>query len=86
MHRLGALAPNDCRLADIVDLGVGADEKEAYAFALLGFLTVHGLPATVPSCTGAAGPSLLGSITPGASPLRLPEPASRPPTRLVITP
>ena len=86
MQRLGALAPHGCRLAGILDLGVGSDEKEAYAFALLGFLTVHGVPATVPSCTGAAGPSLLGSITPGGSPLRLPEPASRRPTRLVIDP
>ena len=85
MQRLGALAPNGCRLGDIRDLGVDTDDKEAYAFALLGFLTVNGLPATVPSCTGAAEPSLLGTITPGASPLRLPEPAPRPPTRLVIS-
>jgi len=29
-------------------------------------LTLHGEAATIPSCTGAAHPSLLGSITPGA--------------------
>jgi anhydro-N-acetylmuramic acid kinase len=38
-------------------------------------LTWHGLPANVPSATGAAGPRPLGSITPGRWPLRLPEPA-----------
>jgi anhydro-N-acetylmuramic acid kinase len=86
MQRLAATAPSGCRLAGIAELGVGPDEKEAYAFTLLGFLTVNGLHATVPSCTGAAAPSLLGSITPGASPLRLPEPAERAPTRLVIAP
>jgi len=46
-------------------LGIGSDEKEAYAFALLGFLTMNSIPATVPSCTGAFKASLLGSLTPG---------------------
>lgn len=55
-------------------LGLPAQAKEAYAFALLGFLSWHGLPGTVPSCTGARGSRVLGSITPGAMPLRLPEP------------
>jgi anhydro-N-acetylmuramic acid kinase len=86
MQRLAAAAPSGCRLADISELGVGPDEKEAYAFTLLGFLTVNGLPGTVASCTGAVGPSLLGSITPGALPLRLPEPALRPPARLLVAP
>jgi anhydro-N-acetylmuramic acid kinase len=84
MQRLADLAPAGCRLRSTAELGVGADEKEAYAFALLGFLTVHGVAGTVPSCTGADGPSVLGSITPGASPLHLPEPAQQAATRLVI--
>ena len=46
-------------------LGVPADAKEAVAFALLGWLTAHGLPGTVAECTGAAGPRVLGSLTPG---------------------
>jgi anhydro-N-acetylmuramic acid kinase len=46
-------------------LGLPAQDKEAYAFALLGFLTVHGLPGTLARCTGAAHASVLGSITPG---------------------
>ena len=85
MQRLAAAAPSGCRLAGVAELGVGPDEKEAYAFTLLGFLTVNGLHATVPSCTGATAASQLGTITPGASPLRLPEPAPHPPTRLVIS-
>jgi anhydro-N-acetylmuramic acid kinase len=66
------------------DAGVPAEAKEAYLFALLGFLTWHGVPATVPSCTGAHRPSLLGSVTPGAAPLRPPAPPSVTPTRLRI--
>lgn len=57
------------------DLGLPSAAKEAYAFAVLGFLTVHGLTGTVPACTGARRPSILGSITPGCRGLRLPEPA-----------
>jgi anhydro-N-acetylmuramic acid kinase len=72
------------RLAMIDELGVPAHAKEAYAFALIGYLTAHGLPGTVPSCTGASGARLLGTLTPGRGPLRLPEPYSTAPARLVI--
>ena len=64
--------------------GIPPSSKEAYAFALMGFLTMHGLPANVPSCTGAGSPVVLGSITPGSSPLELPPPAARAPNRLRI--
>ncbi|MFJ4526613.1 anhydro-N-acetylmuramic acid kinase [Streptomyces sp. NPDC088810] len=64
------------------DLGLPSDAKEALAFAVLGFLTVHGLPGTHPSATGASRATLLGSITPGLAPLRLPEPVAQPPRRL----
>lgn len=59
-------------------LGVGADEKEAALMALLGWLTWHGIPASVPSATGATGPRILGALTPGAGPLRMPEPRPAP--------
>jgi anhydro-N-acetylmuramic acid kinase len=52
---------------------------------LLGFLTWHGIPANVPSATGARGPRLLGSITPGSGALRLPEPTTTTVTRLRVT-
>ncbi len=38
--------------------------KEAVAFALLGYLTVHGQPGNLPAATGASGPRVLGMITP----------------------
>ncbi|CAL9341002.1 anhydro-N-acetylmuramic acid kinase [Streptomyces sp. enrichment culture] len=66
-------------------LGLPSDAKEALAFALLGFLTVNGLPGAIPSGTGARRAALLGSITPGREPLRLPEPAGRPPRVLRVT-
>ncbi|MHC3471416.1 anhydro-N-acetylmuramic acid kinase [Streptomyces sp. 7R007] len=65
-------------------LGLPADAKEAYAFAVLGFSTWHGLPGTEPASTGARHASVLGSITPGRGPLRLPEPVTTPPARLVV--
>jgi anhydro-N-acetylmuramic acid kinase len=71
-------------LATTDELGVPSDYKEAYAFALLGWLSWHGLPGSLPSCTGASGPRVLGSIVPGAEPLRMPEPAPATPRRLVI--
>ncbi|ARF59146.1 anhydro-N-acetylmuramic acid kinase [Streptomyces gilvosporeus] len=67
------------------DLGLPSEAKEALAFTILGFLTFHGLPGTLPSSTGARHATLLGSITPGRSPLRLPQPAPRPPRGLRIT-
>jgi anhydro-N-acetylmuramic acid kinase len=42
------------RLRKIEDWGIPSGAKEAYAFALMGFLSVHGLPSNVPACTGRA--------------------------------
>ena len=39
------------------------DAKEAVAFALLGYLTLHGQPGNIPSATGARGPRVLGAIS-----------------------
>lgn len=66
-------------------LGAPADLKEAIAFALIGWQTLHGLPASVPSCTGAASARLLGTVVPGAGPLRLPVPVGVAPTRLRLS-
>jgi anhydro-N-acetylmuramic acid kinase len=70
------------RLRSIAELGVDPDAKEAYAFALLGWLSWHGLPGALPTVTGATRPAVLGSITPGAAPLRLPDPLPATPGRL----
>ncbi|MFE9987012.1 anhydro-N-acetylmuramic acid kinase [Streptomyces sp. NPDC005381] len=66
------------------ELGLPSAAKEAYAFAVLGFLTLHGLAGTEPASTGARHPSVLGSLTPGRDGLRLPPPAERTPVRLVL--
>ena len=66
-------------------LGVPSGEKEAVAFAVLGWATAHGLPGNVPSCTGASGPRVLGSVTPPPSgPWRPPAPMTRWPETLEI--
>jgi anhydro-N-acetylmuramic acid kinase len=81
----GALGSVPVRTSD--ELGLPSAAKEAYAFAVLGFLTVHGLHGTVPSCTGADHPSVLGSLTPGRHSLRLPTPPAVSPQRLrVVSP
>ncbi|MBT2507890.1 anhydro-N-acetylmuramic acid kinase [Streptomyces sp. ISL-98] len=66
------------------ELGLPSAAKEAYAFAVLGWLTAHGLPGTVPSCSGARHPSILGSVTPGGRGLRPPESATTVPIELTI--
>lgn len=48
-------------------LGVDPECKEAVAFAVLAWAHLRGIPANVPAATGAAGPRVLGSLTPGAA-------------------
>jgi anhydro-N-acetylmuramic acid kinase len=43
-------------------LGVPADAKEAFAFALLAHETLHRRPSNLPGATGAARPAILGKI------------------------
>ncbi|MFI9616389.1 anhydro-N-acetylmuramic acid kinase [Streptomyces sp. NPDC052023] len=83
MRMLGELLPGVAvRRSD--ELGLPSDAKEAYAFAVLGFLAAHGLPGTVPASTGARHPSVLGSVTPGRDGLRLPAAPRESPVRLVL--
>jgi len=63
MGRIGQLLPG-VEVLTTDRLGVPADVKEAVAFALIGWATAHALPGNVPSCTGAAGPRVLGRLTP----------------------
>jgi anhydro-N-acetylmuramic acid kinase len=81
MRRLGALLPG---VATSDTAGLPVDAKEAYLFALLGFLSVAGLPGTATGgdgrrATGARRPVVLGSLTP-------PSPHPLPATALPDTP
>lgn len=69
-----ALPGVDVVLAD--ELGASVDSKEAILFALIGWCTMHGVPAIVAGGTGAREPRILGTITPGAGPLVMPQPVS----------
>jgi anhydro-N-acetylmuramic acid kinase len=46
------------------DLYFDGDMKESVAFAFLGYLTWTGRPGNEPGATGAAGPRVLGTVTP----------------------
>ena len=83
MERLGAELPG-VAIAPIDGYGIPAAAKEAYLFALIGFLTVHELPGSVASATGAASPAVLGCVLPGRH--GFPDIVRRtsPPTRLVV--
>jgi anhydro-N-acetylmuramic acid kinase len=50
---------------DAETLGVDPEAKEALAFAALAWAHLKRIPANVPAATGAAGPRVLGSYTPG---------------------
>jgi anhydro-N-acetylmuramic acid kinase len=63
--------------------GIPEAAKEALVFALIGFLTVHELPATVASCTGATRASVLGSIVPGRQAI-VRAPGDTAPTSIVV--
>ena len=52
-------------LAGAEALGMDPDAREAAAFAVLAWAHLLGAPANVPEATGARGPRVLGSLTPG---------------------
>ncbi|MCU1543809.1 MAG: hypothetical protein JWM50_1674 [Microbacteriaceae bacterium] len=65
--------------------GAPADDKEAIAFALIGWCTAHGVAGTIPAGTGAREARILGTITPGRGPLVMPTPITQPLHSLVLT-
>ncbi|KKK07317.1 anhydro-N-acetylmuramic acid kinase [Micromonospora sp. HK10] len=83
--RLAALGRGRWRLRTTDELGVPAQAKEAYAFALLGWLSWHGLPGAIPSVTGASRAAVLGSWTPAGPPVTA-SPAAPPRRLVVVTP
>jgi len=82
MRELAARLPG-VTVRSIEDYGIPSAAKEALVFAVVGFLTLHNLPATVASCTGASRSVVLGSVTPGRAPLAL-RVAEQAPSRAVI--
>ena len=63
MRMLGeVLAPVPVKTHE--DIGVPSEYKEAMVFALMGYLTWHNLPSTVPAFTYAKKPSISGQISP----------------------
>jgi anhydro-N-acetylmuramic acid kinase len=50
------------KVRDAGELGVPADAKEAFAFAILACETLRRRPANVPGATGARKPVVLGKV------------------------
>ena len=51
------------KVSTTANAGLPVEAKEAAAFALMGWLTWHGLPGNIPSATGAARAVILGKVT-----------------------
>jgi anhydro-N-acetylmuramic acid kinase len=61
----GGLEPLGVKVKSMEELGVPAQAKEGVAFALLAWLSWHGLAGNVPSATGAERGVVLGKVTRG---------------------
>lgn len=60
-----SLTPLGVKVKTTNELGVAAQAKESVAFALLAWLSFHGLPGNVPAGTGAGREVVLGKVTHG---------------------
>lgn len=56
------LQPDGVRVDQLDAAGVNYKQRECLAFAILGYARLQGIPANVPSATGAHHPALLGKI------------------------
>ncbi len=61
MRMLEQLLPS-CRIFPLEQSGASSDAREAVAFALLGFLFIHGKANNLPSVTGAKLPTVMGKL------------------------
>ncbi len=73
-----------CSVLSMQELGINPRAKEGVTFALIGFLTMTGHAGQIPSCTGANGERILGSLTPGRSGFIIAEPSSVKPKRVKV--
>jgi anhydro-N-acetylmuramic acid kinase len=71
------------------DFGLPSLGREAVYFALMGHEALHGRPNTIPTCTGAAHPVVMGKVVPGANYRalldRVSASATARPSRLIVT-
>jgi anhydro-N-acetylmuramic acid kinase len=83
MARLQERLPN-CQVLSMQVLGIDPRAKEGLMFALIGYLALNGQPGQIPSCTGANGERILGSLTPGKGAFVLPQRPNIQPTKLRV--
>lgn len=62
MNMLRQRLPSKTKLLRHEDLGIDSKAKEAIGFALLAYACLQGIPANIPSVTGAQQPVILGKI------------------------
>jgi anhydro-N-acetylmuramic acid kinase len=62
MNQIAAMLPG-VTVARTSDYGIDVDAKEAIAFALLAYETLHRRPGNIPSATGARHPAILGKLS-----------------------
>ena len=65
MRRLKEDLGNVYTLDELENSKIFSDAKEAFAFAILGYLTLNHLPGNVPSATGAKKATILGDVSYG---------------------
>ena len=59
---LRSLLPSQIKVMASDELGINSDAKEAFVFALLGYLGFNKIPNNLPSTTGATRQTILGKI------------------------
>jgi anhydro-N-acetylmuramic acid kinase len=88
LTRMIAAAMPEARIRVLDEIGLDADAKEAVAFGVLGYASLHGYPNSLPGATGATHATVLGSLTPGKNYRQLLQMVSasptEPPQRLII--
>ncbi|AQY50450.1 anhydro-N-acetylmuramic acid kinase [Listeria weihenstephanensis FSL R9-0317] len=63
LRYLAELLDGKCAVLTQEDIGYSSDAKEAVAFGLLGYETLHRRPSNVPNATGAREHVILGNVT-----------------------
>jgi len=67
------------------EYGISGDLKEALAMALIGWLSLHNLPATYSNTTGTQSAPVLGALTAGSKGFPAIEVGVSMPNKMVIT-